>query len=347
MRLASNRFAFLVSVLKAREAKGVTPEMLEDILIRASSTAEAVEFLKGTDLGEYLAEIGAVKFQDIDESLWKYLGIYFGRIKKLRPDPSVVRLIDSYLEKYDTANIISALKSVATQRPPQMIPVGALSDQGLLAELSRAQTTGEIASVLAAGGLADYAGPVREISDTDRRTLLQVQRRIHGLYMQRFARVLSGLDDSGILLRAYGILLDHLLLGRAIRSSVAGRPGAAEVEIALSGGRLITPAAYRDLTAMKMPEIIHRLEGTPYHAMAQEAGRQIDQQGSYAIDRVMEPERIRRLRELLSPRSLSPCAVLWHLVFKEVEIRNVRLAVKAAQDRLPPAEVRDYLAVGL
>ena len=120
MRLASNRFAFLVSVLKAREAKGVTPEMLEDILIRASSTAEAVEFLKGTDLGEYLAEIGAVKFQDIDESLWKYLGIYFGRIKKLRPDPSVVRLIDSYLEKYDTANIISALKSVATQRPPQM-----------------------------------------------------------------------------------------------------------------------------------------------------------------------------------------------------------------------------------
>jgi vacuolar-type H+-ATPase subunit C/Vma6 len=39
--------------------------------------------------------------------------------------------------------------------------------------------------------------------------------------------------------------------------------------------------------------------------------------------------------------------VLWHLLFKEVEIRNVRLALKAVEDRLPPAEVKDYLVVEL
>lgn len=347
MRLASNRFAFLVSVLKAREAKGVAPEMLEEILLRATSMTEAVDFLKGTDLGEYLADLGAVKFADIDEQLWEYLHTYFDRIKRLRPHPSAVRLIDSYLERYDVANIVSALRAAALQRPPYVIPVGTLCDQGLLAELSRAQNFAEIAAVIAAAGMADYAGPVRGITDTDRRALRQAERQLDRLYVQRFARVLRGMDDHEVLLAAYGILLDHLFLGRAIRSSAAGRPGAAEEEGAVSGGYSLTPAVYRDLAAMKIPEIVSRLEDTPYHAMAQEVGRQIEQQGAYAIDRIMEPERIRRVRELLSPRSLSPCAVLWHLLFKEVEIRNVRLALKAVEDRLPPAEVKDYLVVEL
>jgi vacuolar-type H+-ATPase subunit C/Vma6 len=347
MKLASNRFAFLVSVLKAREAKGVESEMLEEILLRAASMPEAVEFMKGTDLGDYLAELGAMKFADIDEQLWKYLNDYFNRIRKLRPHPSVVRLIEHYLHKYDVANIISALRAAASQRPPHMIPVGTLRDQGLLDELSRVQTFSDIAAILVTGGMADYAQPIRMITDNDRRAVRHAERLLDRLYLQRLGNVLKGMDDSGVLLAAHGILLDHLCLGRIIRMVAAGRPGTTEGGSIASGGYLLPTAVCRELAALKIPEIASRLEDTSYRAMVEDIGREIEHQGAYTIDLVMESERIRRARELLSPRSLSPCAVLWHLLFKEVELRNVRLAMKAVEDRLPPAEVKDYLAVGL
>lgn len=161
MRLASNRFAFLTAVLKAREAKGVDRDTLEEIILRAGSMAEAVDFMKDTDLGGFLAEYGAASFDEMDDLLWKYLGRYFGRIRKLRPDPSVVRLIERYLHRYDVANIISALRAAVFQRPAHMIPVGTLFDQGLLNDLSRVQSPGEAVSVIVMGGMAEYAEPIR------------------------------------------------------------------------------------------------------------------------------------------------------------------------------------------
>ncbi len=347
MRLVSNRFAFLVAVLKAREAKGVGHEMLEEILLRAATMAEAVDFMKGTDLGEFLSEYGAARFDEMDELLWKYLDRYFDRIRKLRPDPGATRLIDRYLHKYDVANIISALRTAVLQRPAHMIPAGTLFDQGLLNDLSRVQSPGEIVSVLVTGGMAEYAEPIRRMTDIDRRTLRQAERGLDQLYLQMLRKTLEGMDDHEILLRAHGILIDCLILGRVLRAAASELPGRIDGGDAVSGGHLLTPDLVRELAGLKVQEVAARLEDTPYHAMVQETARQVEQQGAYVIDRIMESELIMRVRELLSPRSLSPCAVLWHLIFKEHEVRNVRVALKAVEDRLPPAEVKDYLVVGL
>ncbi len=347
MRLVSNRFAFLVAVLKAREAKGVEHEMLEEILLRATSMAEAVDFMKGTDLGGFLSEYGVARFDEMDELLWKYLDRYFDRIRKFRPDPRVAGLIDRYLHKYDVANIVSALRAAVFQRPAHMIPAGRLFDQGLLNDLSRMQSPGEIVSVLVMGGMAEYAEPIRRMTDIDRRTLRQAERGLDHLYLQMLRKTLEGMDDREILLRAHGILLDYLILGRVLRAAASGMTGTIDGGGVVSGGYLLTPDLVRELAGLKVQEIAARLEDTPYHAMVQEIVRQTEQQGAYVIDRIMESELIMRLREVLSPRSLSPCAVLWHLIFKEHEVRNVRFALKAVEDRLPPAEVKDYLVVGL
>lgn len=347
MRLASNRFAFLAAVLKAREAKGVEHEMLEEILLRATSMAEAVDFMKGTDLGGFLSEYGAARFDEMDELLWKYLDRYFDRIGKLRPDPRVARLIGRYLHKYDVANIISALRTAVFQRPAHMIPAGTLFGQGMLNGLSRAQSPGEIVSVLVTGGMAEYAEPIRRMADIDRRALRQTERGLDQLYLKMLRETLQGMDDHEILLRAHGMLIDYLILGRVLRAAASGITGGTDGGGVVSGGYLLTPDLVRELAGLKIQEIAARLEDTPYHAMVQEIAQKVEQQGAYVIDRIMEPELVMRVRELLSPRSLSPCAVLWHLVFKEHEVRNVRVALKAVEDRLPPAEAKDYLVAGL
>lgn len=347
MRLASNRFAFLTAVLKAREAKGVDRDTLEELILRAGSMAEAVDFMKDTDLGGFLAEYGAASFDEMDDLLWKYLGRYFGRIRNLRPDPSVIRLIERYLHRYDVANIISALRAAVFQRPAHMIPVGTLFDQGLLNDLSRVQSPGEAVSVIVMGGMAEYAEPIRRTTEIDRRSLRQVERGLDQLYLQKLRETLQDMDDHEILLRAQGIILDYQILGMILRAAGSGGVSAVDGGGAVSGGYLLTPDMVREFAGLKVAEIAAMLEETPYHAMVQEIARQIEQQGAYVIDRIMDSDLIMRIRELLSPRPLSPCAVLWHLIFKEYEVRSVRVALKAMEDRLPPGEVKDYLVVGL
>lgn len=347
MRLARNRFAFLTAVLKAREAKGVRYHMLEEILLRAATMAEAVDFMKGADLGGFLAEYGAARFDEMDNLLWKYLDHYFDRVRRLKLDPSTVRLIDRYLHKYDVTNIISALRTAVFQRPAHMIPAGTLFDQGLLNDLSRAQSPGEVASVLVMGRMAEYAEPIRNMTEIDRRGLGQAERGLDHLYLKLLRETLQHMDDHEILLRAHGILLDHLILGRVLRAAASGAAGMIDKRGALSGGYLLTPDLVQGLAGLKIQEIAGKLEETPYHAIVREIARQVEQQGPYVVDRIMESELLLRVRELLSPRPLSPCAVLWHLIFKEHEVRNVRVALKAVEDRLPLAEVKDYLAAGV
>jgi vacuolar-type H+-ATPase subunit C/Vma6 len=64
------------------------------------------------------------------------------------------------------------------------------------------------------------------------------------------------------------------------------------------------------------------------------------------VDKVIEKHKFRLLREILFPRILSPTNLLWHLILKETEIRNVRLILKALSDGMPTSEIKDYLVIG-
>jgi len=53
--------------------------------------------------------------------------------------------------------------------------------------------------------------------------------------------------------------------------------------------------------------------------------------------------RFRLLREILSPRVLTPLVLAWYLIVKELEVRNLRLILKATFDAVPVEEIREYL----
>jgi len=47
----------------------------------------------------------------------------------------------------------------------------------------------------------------------------------------------------------------------------------------------------------------------------------------------------------LSPVVLSPLVMAWYLILKEVEIRNLRLILKAIADSMPVDEIKRYLVL--
>jgi vacuolar-type H+-ATPase subunit C/Vma6 len=53
----------------------------------------------------------------------------------------------------------------------------------------------------------------------------------------------------------------------------------------------------------------------------------------------------RLLKEILSRRMMSPLIIVWYLILKEAEIKNLRLVFKAVFDGRPPDGIRDSLVM--
>jgi vacuolar-type H+-ATPase subunit C/Vma6 len=46
---------------------------------------------------------------------------------------------------------------------------------------------------------------------------------------------------------------------------------------------------------------------------------------------------------MLSPRVMTPLMIVWYLVLKELEVRNLRLVLKATFDNIAVDAIKDYL----
>ena len=51
------------------------------------------------------------------------------------------------------------------------------------------------------------------------------------------------------------------------------------------------------------------------------------------------------LKDILSPRVLSPLVLVWYLILKEIEIRNLRLVLKTILDGVAVQEIKNYLVL--
>ena len=80
--------------------------------------------------------------------------------------------------------------------------------------------------------------------------------------------------------------------------------------------------------------------------MAEEVVSSYDRTKNIAIvGEIIEKHKFRLSKELLSPRVLSPLMIAWYLVLKEVEIRNLRLTLKAMFDNIPIEGIRNCLVL--
>ncbi len=153
----------------------------------------------------------------------------------------------------------------------------------------------------------------------------------------------KGVEDGELLAKSFSIVMDMVNLQRICRAVIEGI--GSEVEgLIISGGYLISEAVAKDMLTRKIAEVPAILGDTQYGPIAEEVVASYGKTGAItAVEEVIERHKLRMLRELLSPRVMTPLMMVWYLIVKEVEIRNLRLAFKAAFDGIPLEDIKEHM----
>jgi V/A-type H+-transporting ATPase subunit C len=348
VNLINTRYAFTSAYLKGEEARTVSAEHIDGMFQRSMSLQDILDTIRDTDIGEYLLEFtsGVTRtFHDTDEFLWIYFGECLTRLRRFKIPADMVRILDLYIKKYDIANIKTALRKVLEEKGATMSPLGTIYSEGYLEALSNAKSIEEISEVLESCNCDDYSSIIKDIREKEARSTFEGEFRLESLYYETMRSSLGAISDGGVLGKSLGIMIDLANLQAVFRSAL-GRDNPGMGDFILEGGHMLSENTIKELLPLKMPEIIGRLEGTEYHPLAQEISRGYEKEQTISVvDKIMENHRFRLLRDLLSPRALSPCNLLWYLIIKESEIRNVRIILKSLEDGIQLSDVRDYLVI--
>ena len=344
--MLDTRYPFLSAYLKGEEARLVTSDHINR-MSKVSSLQDILEIVRETDIGSYLEGVLVETFDDLDEHLWVYFGECLERLEWFKPVPAdILKILKAYTVKYDVLNIKAALQGVSTGKQARKIPIGVIHNYGLLDELSGAESADGIIELLTKCKLGNYASVLAEGKmDGGVESRLLAEARLDGEYYKNLLDMTKGITDGAILSKVFSTIIDMTNLPIILRAIIGGiGPEAAEYTI--SGGYMISDAVVKDLISLKLTDIPGRLENTQYSKVAEEVVDSYDRTKSIAVvDEIIEKHKFRLSQEILSPRVLSPLMIAWYLILKEVEIRNLRLILKAMFDNIPVEEIRNCLVL--
>ncbi|MCD6452930.1 MAG: V-type ATPase subunit [Dehalococcoidales bacterium] len=337
------KYAFISAYLKGAEAKIVTSEHVNRIS-GVASLPDIVGAIRDTDVGGYLEGILVKTFADADRGLWQYFSDSLERLEWFKLVPKDVRrVVNAYVVKYDVLNVKAALQGIAASKKVDMIPMGVISTHGLLDEMAAAESIDGVVKVLVDSKLETYAAILRGYSGEGAKSRLITEAKLDGEYYWNLLNLPKRMPDRSLMIRAFSIVIDMVNLQLICRAVIGGIGTEASGAI-LSGGYMISNRLALDLMSRKLLDIPGAVGSSLYRGIVEEVIAAYNKTESVAvIDEIIEKHKFRLLREMLSPRIMTPLMVVWFLIVKEVEIRNLRLILKAAADNLPLGEIKDYL----
>jgi len=338
------KYAFISASLKGEESKTVTSEHI-DKMMATSNLQDALSIIRETNVGSYLEGLPVRTFDDLDQCLWSYLAQRVQYVESFKFLPNDVRkLSKAYIVKYDVANIKAALQSIVLGKKASMIPVGIIHSNGLLDELSKAENVDDLSRLLTKCKLGDYVPALEQYKgDKSLKSKLLVEAKLDGEYYKNMLNTARKIRNGSVLSQAFGLIIDLTNLQIAMRAIIEGIETDA-TEYIIAGGYKITDKAIKELLALKIADIATKLEDAQYQDIANEVSANYDKTKNIsAVDEIIDKHKFRMLKEMLSPRVLSPLVMAWYLILKEAEIRNLRLVLKAIVDGVPVQEVKNYL----
>jgi V/A-type H+-transporting ATPase subunit C len=348
--LPSAKYAFTSAYLKGAESKVLTSEHIDRMSRMSvvpdvvSSVREVLEIIKDTDAGRYLDEALVKTFDDADRYLWHYFSECLERLGWLKLVPEEVRrVLRAYAMKYDVINIKAVLQGIVTGKKASLVPVGAIHNQGLLDELSRAGGVDDVIRLLRECGLGSYADILKEYSAEDKKSQFLAEAKLDGAYYDNLLRVSRDISDGLLLAKAFSIVIDMTNLALVSRALVEDM-GSEASEVIIKGGYMISDKVAGDLLEGKLADLPSALGITQYREIAEEIVAGYGRTKTVTVvEETIDRHRFRLLKEMLSPRALTPLVVAWYLIVKELEVRNLRLILKAVFDAIPVEEIRGYL----
>ena len=343
--MLDTRYPFLSAYLKGEEARLVTSDHI-DRMSKVSDIRDILEIIKDTDIGGYLEGVLVETFDDMDEHLWIYLGECLQRVEWFKPVPAdILKILKTYTVKYDILNIKAAVQGISSGKQARRIPIGVIHDYGLLDELYSTENVDDIIELLTKCKLGNYASILEEYKiDGEIKPSLLDEARLDGEYYKNLLNMTKDIIDGTLLSQAFGILIDLKNLQVMLRAMIAGT-GPEAAKYIINGGYLLSSEAIKELLPLNLSDIPGRVEYL-YQDMAEEVISSYDRTKSIAVvEEIIEKHKFRLIKELLSPRVLSPLMIAWYLILKEIEIRNLRLTLKAMFDNIPVEEIRNYLVL--
>ncbi len=346
--MTSTGYAFTSAYLKGEEARLITSEHV-DRMLSAPNIEGVLEVIKDTDIGSYLGEVTLKSFNDIDESLWVYLARCLELLEGFKMVPAeVLTILSAYKVKYDMLNVKAALWRVATGRKARLIPVGAIHSCGLLDRLVNAENLDDIMELLTRCKLGNYADILKQHEphlSGGASSRLKVDARLDNEYYRNLLNITRGCPDALMFSKAIGILIDLTNLQIISRAIIEGL-GLEAADYAIGGGAMLLGETITELLSLKLSDVPQRLEHTQYRDAAEEVSSGYDRTKSIAVvAEIVEVHKLRLIKEILAPRVLSPLMILYYLILKEAEIRDLRLILKAMVDGIPLEETKSYLVL--
>jgi vacuolar-type H+-ATPase subunit C/Vma6 len=336
------RTPFMSALLKSQEERLATRERIEG-LGPVRDAGELVAALRATQIGAWLEGVRWRDAAERDLVLWRYLADTVGKIELRRFFPRDARRFSrAYLYKYDIGNVKAVLQGLALDQEPRLLPVGLLHAKHRLEELAAARNLEQVEDVLTLAGLRPLALIVRSFDPAGSRAARRaVEAAMDAHYYRLLRHIASRLGGGHVLDMACGLMLDLANLSILCRWLIAcargetgdeaspGRPDA----LFIPGGQLLDEHEWADAAAHGLAELPRRLRHELHRRAAVEVLAAWERSGSVAVaDEVIERHRLAALHELLVPQ-VAPAAVMaWFLVVKEIELRNVRLALTAIED---------------
>ncbi|MBC8275924.1 MAG: V-type ATPase subunit [Chloroflexi bacterium] len=342
--MPDTRYAFMSAYLKGEEARIVALSHI-DGMSKATSLNDALAMIAGTDIGDYFQELPIRTFDDLDEGLWRYFREYLARLQALKLLPAdMLKILRAHLVKYDIFNIKAALHRTPTGKKATMIPMGIIHSRGLLDELSGTENTDGIMNVLVNCKLANYGYALRDyVVDEEPKPKLLAENRLDEEYYRSYLDIAKDIKEGLILAKAISLTVDLKNLQIASRAIILGI-GSGAAGYIVSGGYMLSPEAVRELLSGELTDVSGSLRNTPYYDVAEEIATIYNRtQSVTSVDETIDRYKFRFVKELLSPRILSPLVMAWHLTVKEIEIRNLRLVLKALLDNMPLEDIKHRL----
>ncbi|MBN2076041.1 MAG: V-type ATPase subunit [Dehalococcoidales bacterium] len=339
-------YAFISAYLKGEEAKILSSEHLNTV-IKAENVQEVLDSIHDTDIGNFLEGMDINTFDDVDEQLWKYFNDCLTRIAWFQNVPKDAReILQAYIYKYDILNIKTTLQNILSGEKTKGIPAGTIFNNGLLDDLINSENFDELISLLYSARLGEYANILEgyRLEEGFRREVL-TDTGMEEIYYDNLTGITRKLKDGAVLASVFRTLLDMTNLQIILRSVISESDSGASGQT-INGGYLLSDELIHDLLSVKLQDIPARLDYPVYRTAVEEviAGYEKDRNISI-IDQSIEKLKFSVIKEIVSPKIMSPAVIIWYVILKEIEVRNVRLILKAVMDTIQLEEIREYLVL--
>jgi len=338
MNPASPRRAFLAGYLQGEKARLVTAAQLH-LMLEQPTIPAALDVIRDTDVGLFLRHLPFTSYAPAEFALAEYAAECRRRLERLRPPVSFLLLGDVYEHRNDIRNIRACLSRLVTGQIVPFTPGGCLHKGGQLDRLHKARDLAEVTAVLHDAELAPYAEALGDGGDVS--ALPLIRARLEQAWYSQMLEAVQCMEDGEPLRPAVAVLIDSFNVKLLLLCLLAGRPFPDAV---VSGSARFPAAAVRGMMSLDRTEAFAALkDGLPD---GQDLIRALERQTDHAgVEEAVDRYRLGRLRQVLFPCIFSAGNLLWYLVLKEQEARNLRLAFKVLAGVVPSEAARGHLVM--